>query len=66
MYGGIKIHKSCKSVIQIEKKNKIKMLIHYSILHGIVIASSLAKVSSYLPFDKPFASRPSKFIISAD
>ena len=28
--------------------------------------SSPAKVSSYLPFDKPFASRPSKFIISAD
>ena len=27
--------------------------------------SSPAKVSSYLPFDKPFASRPSKFIISA-
>ena len=31
-----------------------------------VFASSPAKVSSYLPFDKPFASRPSKFIISAD
>ena len=29
-------------------------------------ASSPAKVSSYLPFDKPFASRPSKFIITAD
>ena len=29
-------------------------------------ASSPAKVSSYLPFDKPFALRPSKFIISAD
>ena len=29
-------------------------------------SSSPAKVSSYLPFDKPFASRPSKFIISAD
>ena len=28
--------------------------------------SSPAKVSSYLPFDKPFASRPSKFIISAN
>ena len=28
--------------------------------------SSPEKVSSYLPFDKPFASRPSKFIISAD
>ena len=31
-----------------------------------VMASSPAKVSSYLPFDKPFASRPSKFINSAD
>ena len=30
------------------------------------LASSPAKVSSYLPFDKPFAARPSKFIISAD
>ena len=30
------------------------------------IASSPAKVLSYLPFDKPFTSRPSKFIISAD
>ena len=30
------------------------------------IASSPAKVSSYLPLNKPFASRPSKFIISAD
>ena len=28
--------------------------------------SSPAKVSSYLPFDKPFASQPSKFINSAD
>ena len=30
------------------------------------LASSPAKVSSYLPFDKPFTSRPSKFVISAD
>ena len=29
-------------------------------------ASPPAKASSYLRFDKPFASRPSKFIISAD
>ena len=29
-------------------------------------ASSPTNVSLYLPFDKPFASRPSKFIISAD
>ena len=28
--------------------------------------SSPAKVSSYLPFDKPFTSRTSKFINSAD
>ena len=34
--------------------------------NGHKTASSPAKVSSYLPFDKPFASRPSKFIISAD
>ena len=30
------------------------------------ITSSPAKVSLYLPFDKPFTSRPSKFIISVD
>ena len=30
------------------------------------LSSSPAKVSSYLPFDKPFVSRPSKFFISAD
>ena len=30
------------------------------------LASSPAKVSSNLPFNKPFASRPTKFIISAD
>ena len=37
----------------------------HNILHTGVTPSSPAKVSSYLPFDKPFASRPSKFIISA-
>ena len=32
----------------------------------VYYSSSPAKVSSYVPFDKPFAPRPSKFIISAD
>ena len=40
-----------------------KAKLMYKVYHG---PSSPAKVSSYLPFDKPFASRPSKIIISAD
>ena len=38
---------------------------YHVIWHSSVTLSSQTKVLSYLPFDKPFASQPSKSIISA-
>ena len=68
------IHRACKPV-SVARYVEIKllqmyifrwMLISQPFNKSINLRSSPAKVSSYLPFDKPFTSRPSKFIISAD
>ena len=61
---------NCRQLLKVRadrRKNGRLRKYHYSkIQNAGDYASSPAKVSSYLPSDNPFASRPSKFIISTD